>query len=199
MESCRILHDTHLSWPVVWEPIRIISKSYNFIFGTTKTPTITFSNSHFFSGQSWHASSPSIVLYLWLGARRPTAKLHSVPATNSPATPAMAANVKATLSAAKYAHYIHQLLCSPPTSTLIWALAVSTKLSTIHGLTPAFINNNLPCSTATNKGHMCRHQSNTASMRNIPHKYQKLIYKIKLLLIVQISLSVVLFNLSQIL
>jgi hypothetical protein len=32
-----------------------------------------FSNSHFFSGQSRHASSPSIVLYLWLGARRPTA------------------------------------------------------------------------------------------------------------------------------
>jgi hypothetical protein len=32
-----------------------------------------------------------------------------------------------------------------------------------------------------------------------PHKYQKLIYKIKLLLIVQLSLSVVPFNLSQIL
>jgi hypothetical protein len=30
-----------------------------------------FSNSHFFSGQSRHASSPSIMLYLWLGARRP--------------------------------------------------------------------------------------------------------------------------------
>jgi hypothetical protein len=27
---------------------------------------------YFFSGQSWHASS-SFVLYLWLGARRPTA------------------------------------------------------------------------------------------------------------------------------
>jgi hypothetical protein len=92
--------------------------------------------------------------------------LHSVPATNSPAT-AMAANVEATLSAAKYARYIPQLLCSPPTSTLIWALAVSTKLSTIPGLTPAFINNNLPHSTATNKGHMRRHQSNTASMHNI--------------------------------
>jgi hypothetical protein len=88
-------------------------------------------------------------------------------ATNSQATPAMAANVKATSSAAKYARYIHQLLCSPPTSTLIWALAVSTKLSTIPGLTPAFINNDLPCSTATNKGHMRRHQSNTASTRNI--------------------------------
>ncbi len=35
----------------------------------------TFCNSHFYSGQSWHASSPSIVLYLWLGARRPTANV----------------------------------------------------------------------------------------------------------------------------
>ncbi len=34
----------------------------------------TFSNSHFFSGQSRHASSPSIMLYLWLEARRPTAQ-----------------------------------------------------------------------------------------------------------------------------
>jgi hypothetical protein len=34
---------------------------------------------------------------------------------------------------------------------------------------------------------------------DVPHKYQKLIYKIKLLLIVQLSLSVVPFNLSQIL
>jgi hypothetical protein len=79
----------------------------------------------------------------------------------------MAANVEATSSAAKYAHYIHQLLCSPPTSTLIQALTISTELSTIPGLTPAFINNNLPCSTATNKGHMCKHRSNTASTRNI--------------------------------
>ncbi len=41
------------------------------------------------------------------------------PATTSPATTAMAANVEATLSAAKYARYIHQLLCSPPASTLL--------------------------------------------------------------------------------
>ncbi len=51
---------------------RIIFKSYNFLFGTTTTPSITFSISHFFSGQSWHASSSSIVLYLWLGAKRLT-------------------------------------------------------------------------------------------------------------------------------
>jgi hypothetical protein len=79
----------------------------------------------------------------------------------------MAANVKATLSATKYARYIHQLLCSPLASILLRALAVSTKLSTIPGLTPAFINNNLLCSTANDKGHMHRHQSNTASTQNI--------------------------------
>jgi hypothetical protein len=77
MGSCRILYNTHLSWTVGWEPVRIISKSYNFHFGTTTTPSITFSNSHFFSGQSRHASSPSIVLYLWLGARRPTAQSYN--------------------------------------------------------------------------------------------------------------------------
>jgi hypothetical protein len=40
------------------------------------TPSfITFSNSHFFSGQSPHASSSSIVLYLWLGAERLTTQV----------------------------------------------------------------------------------------------------------------------------
>ena len=74
MGSCRILHDTHLSWPVYWEPVGIISKSYNFLFRTTTIQSFTFSNSHFFSGQSRPASSPSILLYLWLGARRPMAQ-----------------------------------------------------------------------------------------------------------------------------
>ncbi len=69
----RILHDTHLPWPVGWEPVRIISKSHNFLFGTTTIQSFTFSNSHFFLGQSRHLSSPSIMLYLWLGAKRPTA------------------------------------------------------------------------------------------------------------------------------
>ncbi len=84
MGSCKILHDTHLSWPVGWEPVRIISKSYNFLFGTTTTPTITFSNSHFFSGQNWHTSSPSIMLYLWLGARRPTAHSYNLLLVSKP-------------------------------------------------------------------------------------------------------------------
>jgi hypothetical protein len=45
------------------------------IFGTVTTVSFTFSNSHFFSGQSQHAFSSLIVLYLWLGARRPTVVL----------------------------------------------------------------------------------------------------------------------------
>ncbi len=52
---------------------QIESWAHDFLFGTTTTWSFTFSNSHFFSGQSQHASSPSIVLYLWLGTRRPTA------------------------------------------------------------------------------------------------------------------------------
>ncbi len=58
--------------PSVESQFRIIFKSCNFLFGTTTTPSITFSNSHFFSGQSRHASSSLIVLYLWLGAKRLT-------------------------------------------------------------------------------------------------------------------------------
>ncbi len=41
------------------------------------------------------------------------------PATASPATTAMAANIETTLSAAEYACYIHQLLYSLPASTLL--------------------------------------------------------------------------------
>ncbi len=45
-------------------------QAHNFHFGSTTTPSFTFSNSHFFSGQSWHASSSWRVLYPWLGAKR---------------------------------------------------------------------------------------------------------------------------------
>jgi hypothetical protein len=70
--------------PSVESQVRIISKSYNFLFGTTITPSFFSSNSHFFSGQSWHASSSSLVLYLWLGARRPTT---TPPRTNGTGMP----------------------------------------------------------------------------------------------------------------
>jgi hypothetical protein len=76
---------------------------------------------------------------------------------------AMAANVQATSSATKYAHYVHQLLCSPLAATLLHALATSTELTTILGLTPALIWAHLPRSTATNKGYICRQRSCTAS------------------------------------
>jgi hypothetical protein len=88
------------------------------------------------------------------------------PPTATP-TFAMATNVDATSSAAKYACYIHQCMCSPPSATLHGALDRSEELATIPGQTPALIKNHLPCSTATNKGHMRRHRSNTTSTQNI--------------------------------
>jgi hypothetical protein len=78
----------------------------------------------------------------------------------------MAANVDATSSAVVYAHYVHQLLCSPPAATLLHALATCTKLTTIPGLTPALICSHLPHSTDTNKGQMHCHCSRTASTCN---------------------------------
>jgi hypothetical protein len=78
----------------------------------------------------------------------------------------MAANVDATSSAVVYAHYVHQLLCSPPAATLRHALATSTTLTTIPGLTPALICSHLPHSTDTNKGHMHCHRLRTVSTCN---------------------------------
>ncbi len=78
----------------------------------------------------------------------------------------IAANVDASSSAAKYAHYVHQLLCSPPAATLLLTLNKSTGLQTMPGLMPASICSYLPRSTTTDKGHMRCHRSNTASTRN---------------------------------
>ena len=41
------------------------------------------------------------------------------------------------ISAAQYAHYIHQSLCSLPAATLLTALNHSDELTTIPGLTPS--------------------------------------------------------------
>ncbi len=89
--------------------------------------------------------------------------------TTPTATPtfAIAANVDATSSAANYACYIHQCMCTPPSATLLGALNRSEELVTIPGLMPAIIKNHLPCSTATDKGHMCQHRPNTASTQNM--------------------------------
>jgi hypothetical protein len=94
----------------------------------------------------------------------------TTPPTSMPTTSQisikLAANVDTISLATKYAQYVHQLLCSPPASTLLLALQKSTKLQTIPGLMPALIRSHLPQSTATDKGHMCRHRANTASTRN---------------------------------
>jgi len=86
--------------------------------------------------------------------------------SNPKPTMVIAANVEATSSAAKYARYIHQCICSSPSATLFGALTHREELATIPGLMPALIKNHVPRSTATDKGHMRRHRSNTASTRN---------------------------------
>jgi hypothetical protein len=83
--------------------------------------------------------------------------------TTCPTSIKLAANVDATSSAAKYAQYVHQLLCSPPAATLLLALNKSIELQTIPGLMPALICSHLSRSTATDKGHMHPHRANTAS------------------------------------
>jgi hypothetical protein len=64
--------------------------------------------------------------------------------TTSPNSIKLAANADATSSAAEYARYVHQLLCSPPAATLLLALNKSTKLQTVPGLMPALICAHLP-------------------------------------------------------
>jgi hypothetical protein len=85
----------------------------------------------------------------------------------TPFTAAVAANIDTTSSAAKYACYIHQIMCSLPASTLLRALDLSEELATIPCLTKSLIKNHLSCSTATDKGHMQQHRANTGSTRNI--------------------------------
>ncbi len=72
-----------------------------------------------------------------------TTPLTTMP-TTSPISIELAMNIDATSLAADYARYVHQLLCSPPTATLLLALNKSTKLQTIPGLTPALICSHLP-------------------------------------------------------
>ncbi len=98
---------------------------------------------------------------LWMVPYKETnAQAANPPISSAPTTPtatptfAIAANVDATSSTAKYVHYIYQCMCSLPSPTLLGALDRSEELATIPGLMSALIKNHLPCSTATNKGHM---------------------------------------------
>jgi hypothetical protein len=86
-------------------------------------------------------------------ATSPSANTNHLPLRKS-STAAVAANIDATSSAAKYAHYIHQIMCTLPASSLRWALDLREELATIPSLTTTLIKNYLPCSTTTNKGHM---------------------------------------------
>ncbi len=111
---------------------------------------------------------------LWMVPLKETdAQAANPPISSAPTTPtatptlAIATNVDATSSAAKYARYIHQCMCSPPSATLLEAIDHSEELATIPRLMPALIKNHLPCSTTTDKGHMRQHRSNTASTQNM--------------------------------
>ena len=44
MGLCRILHDTHLSQPDGRTPVLIISKAYNFLFGSSTTSRLNYAN-----------------------------------------------------------------------------------------------------------------------------------------------------------
>jgi len=90
--------------------------------------------------------------------------------TNTPTTDlpiAIAANVDATSTAAEYARFIHQALCSPTPAMLLWALERSKELATIPGFKSGLVRTHLPFSTATNKGHMHRHRQGTRSTRSL--------------------------------
>jgi hypothetical protein len=65
-------------------------------------------------------------------AARPSATPNHAPLITPP-TAALAANFDTTSSTAKYARYIHQIMCSLPASTLLWALDLSEELATIPG------------------------------------------------------------------
>jgi hypothetical protein len=98
---------------------------------------------------------------LWMEPLKETdAQAANPPISSAPTTPtatpnfAIAANIDATSSTAEYARYIYQCMCSLPSATLLGALNRSEELATIPGLMPALIKNHLPCSTASNKGHM---------------------------------------------
>ena len=70
-----------------------------------------------------------------------------------------------TSSRAELAMFYHQILCSPPKTTLLKAIK-NKQLETFPGLTYELINHHLPESTATHKGHMVRRRQGHQSTRN---------------------------------
>ena len=88
-----------------------------------------------------------------------------------------AANVIPTSSKAELAMYYHQILCSPPASTMIKAIK-NNQLRSFPGLTIELITKHLPPSTATEKGHMIRTRQGVRST----HSNRKEILDARLLL-----------------
>ncbi len=66
-------------------------------------------------------------------AASPSATSNHAPLTTLPTT-ALVTNIDATSSAAKYAHYIHQIMCFPPASTLLRV----KEYSRAEGVSPKF-------------------------------------------------------------
>ena len=80
-------------------------------------------------------------------------------------TKEMIFNLIKTSNPVELAMFYHQVLCSPPKSTLMKAIK-NGQLRTFPGLTYELIRDYLPESTATDKGHMIRKRSGVQSTRN---------------------------------
>ena len=74
-------------------------------------------------------------------------------------------NMHETTSKPELARYLHQMLCSPPKSTLLKVIR-NKQLESIPGLTYKLIAQHLPPSMATEKGHMVRTRQGLRSTRS---------------------------------
>jgi hypothetical protein len=126
-----------------------------------------------YHGHTILCSSKCMRTGLWMIPHQPI-QPPMIPPTNGLPPMAMAANVAATSTAGNYAHFLHQALCSPPTPSLLRALARSTELKTFPSLTPHLIIHHLPPSTATIKA-TC---NNTAKAYNLRRPINQPSYKL---------------------
>ena len=77
------------------------------------------------------------------------------------------ANMTRTSTKPELATYHHQLLGSPPISSVLWALSYHPdELLSFPGMSRNLITKHLPQATATYKGHMVRKRINQNSTRS---------------------------------
>ena len=94
-------------------------------------------------------------------AKAPSEEPHGTPTevlnhlSHAARTNEMMMDIYPTSSPADLAQYLHQILCSPPKSTLLKAIR-NIQFRSIPGLAYELINDHLPPSAATEKGHMIR-------------------------------------------